>query len=156
MREAGITKRDTPTLLQYQLGKVDDETECISDIGDLLDAYLNSACAEGVEDRTHDTLEGSAQSARNAIVDAFNTLRVELEIVQKNAAREIKRLRTENATLNIKLDAAMRDAERYTWVRNPLHAEIYLRRAVGIDSCKAMCGGGLDAAIDAAIRKEQP
>ncbi len=81
---------------------------------------------------------------------------MDIEIVKKNAAKEIKRLRTENATLNIKLDAAMRDAERYTWVRNPLHAEIYLRRAVGIDSCKAMCGGGLDAAIDAAIRKEQP
>ena len=155
MREDGITKRDTPTLLQYQLGKVDEETERISNIGDLLDDYWDAAYAEGVEDRTYDTLEASAQSARNAIVDAFNKLRVELEIVKKNAAKEIKRLRTENAALNIQLDAAKRDAERYAWARNPLHAEIYLN-APGIDSCKAICDEGLDAAIDAAIQKENP
>ena len=155
MREDGITKRDTPTLLQYQLGKVDEETERISNIGDLLDDYWDAAYAEGVEDRTHDTLEASAQSARNAIVDAFSKLRVELEIVKKNAAKEIKRLRTENAALNIQLDAAKRDAERYAWARNPLHAEIYLH-APGTDSCKAICDDRLDAAIDASIQKEQP
>ena len=130
MREDGITKRDTPTLLQYQLGKVDEETERISNIEDHLDDYWDAAYAEGVEDRTYDTLEGSAQTARNAIVDAFNKLRSDVEVTTK-------------------------DAERYRWLRNPLNAEIYLH-APGIDSCKAICDEGLDAAIDAAIQKENP
>lgn len=135
MRDAGITKRGEPTLLQWQLGKVDHDAEMeqqmnasSNDLGYLLDAYWNAAYAEGVEDRTHDTLEGSAQTARNSIVDAFNKLRAELAEAKK-------------------------DAERYRWLRNPLNAEIYLHDP-GIDSCKAICDDGLDAAIDAAIQKE--
>ena len=62
-------------------------------------------------------------------------------------------METEIMGLRAKLAKATKDAERYRWLRNPLNAEIYLHTP-GIDSCKAICDEGLDAAIDAAIQKE--
>lgn len=144
MRDAGITKRGEPTLLQWQLGKVDHDAEMeqqmnasSNDLGYLLDAYWNAAYAEGVEDRTHDTLEGSAQTARNSIVDAFNKLRSELAEAKK-------------------------DAERLDWLQNTPRLIVFSSTLAG-RKLHISCNGrrviehlSIRAAIDAAIQKGQP
>lgn len=49
-----------------------------------------------------------------------------------------------------------RDAERYRWLQFSGYSEIYLHNQPGLDNCKDIGGDALDAAIDAALSREQP